>query len=134
MSLPLGPTDILSAGCRPSQTVCLLVSLPKQVSDANLNKWCYIGVYVCPDEQTIKRLPLTLYIETYKATTSYSKVLRGLRFPLEISGLRTRIMCSGDSKSGQWGSRYAIHASRQSNGKALRYLSPRGGTIMALNC
>src|SRR3989344_8170702 len=27
MSLSLGPTDIFSAGCRPSQTACLLVSL-----------------------------------------------------------------------------------------------------------
>ncbi len=30
--------------------------------------------------------------------------------------------CSEDSSWGQWRSRYAIHASRQSNDKVLRYL------------
>ena len=30
--------------------------------------------------------------------------------------------CSEDSNWGQWGSRYTIHASRQSNDKVLRYL------------
>src|SRR3989344_9693310 len=32
LSLPLGPADIFSAGCRPSQTARLLVSSPKRVS------------------------------------------------------------------------------------------------------
>ena len=31
-------------------------------------------------------------------------------------------MCSEDSNWGQWRSRYAIHAGRQLNGKAFRYL------------
>jgi len=54
--------------------------------------------------------------------TSYSKVSRGLRFPLESSGLYTRVECSGAANPGQWRSRYTIHASRQSIGKVLRYL------------
>ena len=32
------------------------------------------------------------------------------------------MVCSGDSSLGHWEPRYAIHAGRQSNGKAFRYL------------
>ena len=46
------------------------------------------------NDHTLKQLPRTLYNTTHVATTSYSKVSRGLRFPLEVSGLRTRIKCS----------------------------------------
>ena len=63
-----------------------------------------------------------LHNKTYITTTSCSKVLRGLRFPLEISGLCTRMLCSGDSYLGHWEPRYASHAGRHSNGKAFRYL------------
>jgi hypothetical protein len=63
-----------------------------------------------------------LHTNSHTTTTSYSKVLRGLRFPLEISGLCTRMVSSGDPNQGQWRSRYAIHASRHSIGKVLRYL------------
>ena len=63
-----------------------------------------------------------LHIKTHVTTTGYSKVSRGLHFPLEISGLCTRMESSEDSNWGQCGSRYAIHASRQSNDKVLRYL------------
>ena len=72
--------------------------------------------------QGLKQLPPILHIWPHTTATSCSKVLRGLRFPLEIPGLCTRKACSGDSNPGQWRSRYAIHASRQSNDKALRYL------------
>ncbi len=54
--------------------------------------------------------------------TSYSKVSRGLRFPLEIPGFCTRKGSSEALNWGQWRSRYAIHAGRQSNGKAFSYL------------
>ncbi len=54
--------------------------------------------------------------------TSYSKVSRGLRFPLEIPGFCTRKGSSEAPDWGQWRSRYAIHASRHSNDKVLRYL------------
>ena len=74
------------------------------------------------DEHTLKQLPLTLYNKTHIAATDYSKVSRGLHFPLEISGICTRILCSEGSGWGQWGPRYALHARRQSNDKALRYL------------
>ena len=70
----------------------------------------------------LQQLPSTLHIKTHIATTGYSKVSRGLRFPLEITGLCTSKECSEDSSWGQWGSRYTIHASRQSNDKVLRYL------------
>ena len=82
------------------------------------------GVTLLPkyfsDDKYLKQLPLTLYNISHTTATGYSKVSRGLRFPLEIPGLCTRKECSGDSSSGQWRSRYTIHAGRHSNGKAFR--------------
>ena len=75
-----------------------------------------------PDDTWLKQLPHTLYNVTRVTATSYSKVSRGLRFPLEISGLPTRRKCSEACSWGQWGARYALHARHQSNDKALRYL------------
>ena len=37
----------------------------------------------------LKKLLLTLYIQTHTATTGYSKVSRGLHDPLEVFGLHT---------------------------------------------
>ena len=68
------------------------------------------------------RLLPTLNNKTHTTTTSCSKVLRGLRVPLGISGIHTGILCSGDSSLGQWGSRYTLHARRQLNDKVFRYL------------
>ena len=84
-----------------------------------------------PDDIYLERLPHTLYNITRVTATSYSKVSRGLRFPLEISGLPTRRKCSEACSWGQWGARYALHARHQSNDKALRsqlLLSPILGT------
>ena len=84
------------------------------------------GVTLAPkphaDAHGFKQLPLTLYTTNRITATGYSKVSRGLRFPLEIPGLYTRKEFSGDTSSGQWRSRYTIHASRHSTGKVLRYL------------
>ena len=84
------------------------------------------GVTLLPksyaDAHDLKQLPLTLYTTNRITATDYSKVSRGLRFPLEIPGLYTRKEFSGDTSSGQWRSRYTIHASRHSTGKVLRYL------------
>ena len=84
------------------------------------------GVTLSPQLQTdvpsLKQLPLTLYDKNRTAATGYSKVSRGLRFPLEFPGLCTRKEFSGDSRLGQRRSRYTIHAGRHSNGKAFRYL------------
>ena len=74
------------------------------------------------DVINLKQLPLTLYTKTHITATGYSKVSRGLRFPLEVPGLCTRKEYSGVSSLGQWRSRYTIHAGRHSNGKAFRYL------------
>jgi len=68
----------------------------------------------------LKQLLATLNNQTCITATSYSKVSRGLRFPLEISGLCTGMESSGDSYQGQWRPRYAIHAIRHSIGKVLR--------------
>ena len=74
------------------------------------------------DDKYLKQLPLTLYNKNRITAAGYSKVSRGLRFPLEIPGLCTRTEYSGDSRLGQWQPRYTIHAGRHSNGKAFRYL------------
>ena len=92
------------------------------------------GVTLAPkphaDAHGFKQLPLTLYTTNRITATGYSKVSRGLRFPLEIPGLYTRKEFSGDTSSGQWRSRYTIHASRHSTGKVLRSLMllPFSGT------
>ncbi len=49
------------------------------------------------DDPTLSQLPLTLYNTTHTTITSYSKVPRGLRFPLDFSGLCTRMVYSEDS-------------------------------------
>src|SRR3989344_8582290 len=89
-------------------------------------KFLISGVTLLPkphaDAHGLKRLPLTLYTKNRITAADYSKVSRGLRFPLEIPGLYTRMKCSGESSSGQWRSRYTIHASRHSTDKVLRYL------------
>ena len=69
-----------------------------------------------------KQLPPMLRNKSHTTTINCSKVPRGLCFPLEVSGLCTRIVCSGDLNLGQWQPRYAIHAGRHSNDKAFRYL------------
>ena len=53
LSQPLGPTDMFSAGCHPSQTVCLLVSFLAEVSNANPGTWCYIVAYRMPGSMRI---------------------------------------------------------------------------------
>ena len=107
----------------PPQPNCPPIGVPlsRLVTQSQIS-----GVTLSPtphaDAHGLKQLPLTLYIKNRITTTGYSKVSRGLRFPLEIPGLYTRKECSGDPSSGQWRSRYTIHASRHSNGKVLRYL------------
>ena len=56
----------------------------------------------------LRCLLLTLYDHTHTATTDYSKAPRGLLFPLEVSGLITRIIVSPGSSPGQQGSRESI--------------------------
>ena len=90
LSQPLGPADILSAGCHPSQTVHLLLSplLGEQRKSRRVvfhRRLAFLA---------IGKLPPTLHNKTHAATTSYSKVSRGLRFPLEITGLCTSKECS----------------------------------------
>src|SRR3989338_2676390 len=87
-------------------------------------KFSLSGVTLLPklssDDDNLKQLPLTLYNKSRTTATGYSKVSRGLRFPLEIPGLCTRKEYSGDTSSGQWRSRYTIHASRHSTDNVLR--------------
>ena len=67
-------------------------------------------------------LPLTLHTNNQASTTDCSKTLRGLRFPMEVSGLCTRTAGSLSSSQGQQGPRSTIHAGRYLSDKAFRYL------------
>ena len=42
LSQPLGPADIFSAGCRPSQTTHFTMSFLTKVSNVNFEGWCFI--------------------------------------------------------------------------------------------
>ena len=69
-----------------------------------------------------RSLLLTLHTCNQASIADCSKTLRGLRFPIEVSGLCTRIAGSLGSSSGQWRFRSTIHAGRYLSGKAFRYL------------
>ena len=58
----------------------------------------------------------------HTTTTDCSEAPRGLRFPLEVFGLCTKMVGSPGSSLRQRGSRYSIDAGRQLTGKGLRYL------------
>ena len=56
------------------------------------------------------------------STIGCSKAPRGLRFPLGVFGICTKIAGSPGSSQRQWGLRYSIDAGRQLIDKGLRYL------------
>ena len=93
LSQPLGPADIFSAGCHPSQTVHLLLS-PSLGKQRKSRRVVFHRRFA---SLAMAKLPPTLHNRTHVATTSYSKVSRGLHFPLEIPGLCTRRECSEGS-------------------------------------
>ena len=70
----------------------------------------------------LHKLPPTLRTSSRITTVGCSKAPRGLRFPVGVRGLFTTKPGSLGPGRGQWGARYAIHASRQLSGKVLRYL------------
>ena len=71
------------------------------VSGVKPEEKCYIGIYTQDLRPTLERLLLTLYNGLGVTTTGYSKVSRGLRFPLEITGLCTSKEYSEASNWGQ---------------------------------
>ena len=88
MSSSLCPTDIFSAGCRPSQTAHKLL-FPHKESKLT-HKW-WVVLHGC---STIARamastLPLILCIIHMITTTCCSKGPQGLSFPLGVTGLFT---------------------------------------------
>ena len=90
LSRPLGPLDIFSRGCRPSETAHLSRSpfgLETQSQEG--------GVTSAPPpdpEIGLLRLPPTLCTRNHAPTTGCSKGPRGLRFPSGVPGMF----------SGQW--------------------------------
>ncbi len=70
----------------------------------------------------LRSLPPTLRTFNHNSAKRCGKVPRGLRFPLEGSGLFTRKVGSPSLCLGQQESRVALHAGRQLSGKGLRYL------------
>ena len=96
LSQPLGAIDIFSTACHPSQTVHQQLSRLCRLAARNSKN----GVTLAPPQDLVtllQRLPFTLYNEFPVTTTGYSKVSRGLRFPLEFSGFCTRKECSEGS-------------------------------------
>ena len=53
LSRTLGPDDIFSSGCRPSQTAhqALSSNLAAQVSATASKEWCYIVAYTSPERE-----------------------------------------------------------------------------------
>ena len=82
MSLSLGPTDIFSAGCRPSQTARLLVSSKELAYSSKIGSITRLSRLA---ETTRILLPILCTFGKY-AATSCSKGPQGLSFPLDISG------------------------------------------------
>jgi len=86
MSLSLGPTDIFSAGCRPSQTARLLLSFFKLATSQTIGS---ITLLLCFGQSLTSTLLPILCTTRKVTTTSCSKGLQGLRFPLGDSGIFT---------------------------------------------
>ena len=86
MSLSLGPTDIFSAGCRPSQTARQLLSSYKLAASQKIGS-ITLSLSFCRNSASTL-LPI-LGILHKVATTSCSKGPQGLHFPLGISGIFT---------------------------------------------
>ena len=85
MSLSLGPTDIFSAGCRPSRTARLMLFLVRLVTSQKIGSITLLSRLA---EAT--RILLPILCTLYKATTTgCSKGPQGLHFPLGISGIFT---------------------------------------------
>ena len=73
-------------------------------------------------KKKLRSLLLTLCTRKGNPTTDCSKAPWGLRFPLEVFGLCTKMLRSPGSILRQWKTHYSIHAGRQLTGKGLRYL------------
>ena len=85
LSQPLGPADIFSAGCHPSQTAHQLLFLILEISNQlHNNKFYLVAEAPC-------------YIIKLITIAGCSKVQRGLYFPLEVPGFCTGIVCSEGS-------------------------------------
>ena len=88
LSQPLGAIDIFSTACHPSQTVHLQLS-PVWVKRCKISEMVLHWRLHMIWRSYFKRLPFTLYKKSHNTTTGYSKVSRGLHFPLEFSGFCT---------------------------------------------
>ena len=87
MSLSLGPRDIFSPGCRPSQTARLLLSFYKLANSQKIGSITQSLIF----DQNLESTLLPILCISRKATTaSCSKGPQGLSFPLGVSGTFTR--------------------------------------------
>ena len=86
MSLSLGPTDIFSAGCRPSQTARLLLSSLELATSQKISSITLLLSFGLSLTSTLLLILCTFHKAT---TTSCSKGPQGLRFPLSVSGMCT---------------------------------------------
>jgi len=85
MSLSLGPTDIFSAGCRPSQTARQLLFSYELATSQKIG-----SITLLSRLAKATRILLPILCKFYKiATTGCSKGPQGLHFPLGESGIFT---------------------------------------------
>lgn len=89
LSQPLVALDIFSSACRPSQTA----HLPVFSCELETQSQEYGVSLTAPPELAfrLRSLPYTLHTHDQASTADCSKALRGLRFPLEVSGMCTTI-------------------------------------------
>ena len=104
LSRSLGPLDIFSRGCRPSQTahLSLFQRLSAPVRDTVAKGRCSIVAFLGPLRDRDHQLPPTLCIHSHIPATGCSKTPRGLLFPLGVRGLFVHVtwvhrVPSGDS-------------------------------------
>ncbi len=92
LSRPLGPLDIFSRGCRPSQTAHQSLSQRQTapVRDSTVRGRCSIGAYSSPRRDWDQRLPPTLCTYSQIPATGCSKGPQGLLIPLGVLGLFTK--------------------------------------------
>ena len=124
LSQPLGTPDMLSGVCHPSQTIHLLVSFAlRQVKQHQFNSavlhWLpHQDLAALADNGSHVRYTIKL-MPQQQATVKFHGVFASHWRSLVFAPRKgVRRLPSRDSGT----SRYAIHASRQSNGKVLRYL------------
>ncbi len=99
LSQPLDTVDIVSTVYRPSRTAYLLLSSFELELRSKMGG---VSILIPSDPKTrLRYLPPTLRNRNHNSATSCGKAPWGLRVPLEVSGMYTRIVGSPSLCLGQ---------------------------------